>query len=178
MYAGDPEKALLTLAEEDIPDDRREQLACFGDSNTSDGKYGVLRRLDNGRYAINFILFDKETAEKAHSIYTEQIPNICKTVESFIEAHREEYLAFPYLNRKTDMNLILWQQVRTLSDAFSDSVTRILKEKYFSGIPKPDRPFSIFGYVNTEKKHTEADATALKLSMCADSKKSGSQTFM
>lgn len=27
MYAGDPEKALLTLAEEDIPDDRREQLA-------------------------------------------------------------------------------------------------------------------------------------------------------
>ena len=95
MYAGDPEKALLTLAEEDISDDRREQLAfiyrciafltrayrevmilflhrrlaCFGDSNTSDGKYGVLRRLDNGRYAINFILFDKETAEKAHSIY-------------------------------------------------------------------------------------------------------------
>ena len=113
----------------------------------------MLRRLDNGRYAINFILFDKETAEKAHSIYTEQIPNTCKTVESFIEAHREEYLAFPYLNRKTDMNLILWQQIRTLSDAFSDSVTRILKEKYFSGIPKPDRPFSIFGYVNTGKTY-------------------------
>lgn len=121
--------------------------------NGTNGKYGVLRRLDNDRYAINFILFDKETAEKAHSIYTEQIPNICKTVESFIEAHREEYLAFPYLNRKTEMNLILWQQIRTLSDAFSDSVTRILKEKYFSGIPKPDRPFSIFGYVNTGKTY-------------------------
>ena len=110
MYAGDPEKALLTLAEEDIPDDRREQLAF-----------------------INFILFDKETAKKAHSIYTEQIPNICKTVESFIEAHREEYLAFPYLNRKTDMNLILWQQVRTLSDAFSSLRPKTVSERKVAG---------------------------------------------
>ena len=115
------------------------------------GEYGFLRRLDNGKYAINFILLDKDIIEKANSFYTEQLPKICDIILTYIEAHKAEYLAFPYLNKKVDMNLILWQQVYNISWAFSENVERILKEKYFSNVAEVKRPFSVFGYVDNGK---------------------------
>jgi RNA polymerase sigma factor (sigma-70 family) len=112
----------------------------------ANGKYGLLRRLDNGRYAINIILLDKETAEKVHAIYTEGMPGVCDIIADYIQAHKEEYLSFPYLNRRVDLNLILWQQIRNLFDSFEKNVERILEKDSFAGIEKPDRPFSVFGY--------------------------------
>ena len=32
------------------------------------GTYGLLRRMENGKYAINFILMDQETIEKANTL--------------------------------------------------------------------------------------------------------------
>ena len=58
------------------------------------GKYGMLRRLDNGKYAINIVLLDKDTVEEAHKIYTEQLPKICDTIVNYIEAHKQEYLSY------------------------------------------------------------------------------------
>lgn len=117
------------------------------------GKYGMLRRLENGKYALNFILIDKETIEKAHGIYTEQLPRICDIISGYIQKHKEEYLSFPYLNRKVDMNLVLWQQVSVMAYAFSGNVERILKEKYFQKEQPVDRPFSIFGYEDNGKRY-------------------------
>lgn len=115
------------------------------------GKYGLLRRLDNGKYAINFILFDKNVVEKANALYTEHLPKICDIISDYINEHKEEYLAFPYLNKKVDMNLILWQQISVISRTFSDNVERFLGEKHFSHIEKISRPFSVFGYVDNGK---------------------------
>ncbi len=117
------------------------------------GEYGLLRRLDNGKYSINFILLDKDVTEKAHAIYTEQLSKICDIITNYIEEHKAEYLAFPYLNKKVDMNLILWQQIRILVDAFSNCVQRVLREKHFVGVEKVDRPFSIYGYVDNGKHY-------------------------
>ena len=110
------------------------------------GEYGLLRRLDNGKYAINFVLLDKDTFKKANALYTEHLPKICDTISNYIEEHKAEYLAFPYLNKKVDMNLILWQQVQHISDAFSHTVKRILEEKFFADVKKPNRPYSSFAY--------------------------------
>ena len=115
------------------------------------GEYGLLRRLENGKYAINFVLLDKDTFEKANALYTEHLPKICDTISNYIEEHKEEYLAFPYLNKKVDMNLILWQQVQHISDAFSHTVKRILEEKFFTDVKKPNRPYSSFAYVDNGK---------------------------
>ena len=115
------------------------------------GKYGFLRRLDNGKYAINFVLLDKDVFEKATALYNEQLPKICDTIANYIEGHKAEYLAFPYLNKKVDMNLILWQQVTKIADSFADSVKRILAGKFFNDVAKVDRPFSVFGYVDNGK---------------------------
>lgn len=117
------------------------------------GKYGLLRKLDNGKYAINFILLDREMIEKANSLYLEQLPNICSIIADFIEKNREEYLAFPYLNKKIDFNLILWQQIYVMSQIFAENVLKILQEKYFADAGKIDRPFSVFGYVDNGKHY-------------------------
>ncbi len=123
------------------------EILCKGEN----GKYGFLRRLDNGKYAINFILFDKDVIEKANALYNEHLPKICDIILNYVEEHKAEYLAFPYLNKKIDMNLIMWQQVSNISWAFSENVERILKEKYFSDVADVKRPFSVFGYVDNGK---------------------------
>lgn len=115
------------------------------------GEYGLLRRLDNGKYAINFVLLDKDVMERANALYTAQLPKICDIISSYIEKHKKEYLAFPYLNKTVDMNLILWQQIFVIADAFYENVKSVLEEKYFSGVAKADRPFSVFGYVDNGK---------------------------
>lgn len=117
------------------------------------GEYGLLRRTDNGKYAINFILLDKNVIEKAQDIYIGQLPKICNILSEYIENHREEYLSFPYLNKRVDFNLILWQQVSGLVHTFSESVERILSEKYFPNVGKLERPFSVFGYVDNGKHY-------------------------
>lgn len=118
------------------------------------GRYGLLRKNSNGTYSLNIVLFDRDTIEKAHQLYIDQIPNICKIIADHFEANKEQYLAFPYLNRKKDLNLIYWQQIFTISDAFSSNVERILKNTHFADHKQPDRPFTVFGYVyNGEKKY-------------------------
>lgn len=115
------------------------------------GKYGLLRKLGGGKYAINFILLDKDEIKKATATCTEHVPTICDIICKHIEKRKNDYLAFPYLNRKTDLNLILWQQVYKMADAFSDHVKRILAESYLADAKKPDRPFTVFGYVDNGK---------------------------
>ncbi|MBR6533975.1 MAG: sigma-70 family RNA polymerase sigma factor [Clostridia bacterium] len=123
------------------------EILCNGEN----GKYGLLRRSDNGKYALNFILLDKDVFEKANAIYTEQLPKICDTISSYIEDKRSEYLAFPYLNKKVDLNLILWQQISSIADSFAKCVKDSLQKDHFSNITATDRPFSVFGYVDNGK---------------------------
>jgi len=112
----------------------------------TNSKYGLLRRLENGRYAINFILFDRNMMEKAIAVYAKRLPTISSTIMNFIEAHKEEYLAFPYVNKKVDLNLILWQQIFPMATAFGNRVEEILAKEYFSDIPRVDRSFTVFGF--------------------------------
>ena len=117
------------------------------------GEYGLLRRLDNGKYAINIVLLDRDVFEKANEIYMERLPKICDTISSYIEEHKAEYLAYPYLNKKVDMNLILWQQITEISEAFARTVKRIMKEKYFADVTEVERPYSSFAYVDNGKRY-------------------------
>ena len=112
------------------------------------GKYGLLRRLDNGKYGINIILLDKAEVERVYDIYRSCIPAICRTTTEFIEEHKQEYLAFPYLNKKAELNLVLWQQLTILSQAFPRHVARLLQHKYFADVSPLTRPFSVYGYLD------------------------------
>ena len=56
-----------------------------------------------------------------------------------------------YLNKKVDMNLILWQQVSSIADTFSYCVRCALKKNHFAEVEETTRPFSVFGYVDNGK---------------------------
>lgn len=112
----------------------------------ADGKYGLLRRLDNGKYAVNFVLLDKEQINEAQAVYIDRIPKIGEVIVDFIEKKKDDYLAFPYLNKKKDLNLIIWQQIMAIAWAFEDNVKRILREKYFGEEKTPERPFTVYGH--------------------------------
>ncbi len=130
-----------------------EELEILVKGEWGNGKYGMLRRMDNGKYGINFILLDKKVIEEAHAIYIEQLPKIGQVLADYIETHKEEYLAFPYLNHKVDMNLILWQQIFTMSHALQGRVNRTLQENYFVHLPQLERPFSVYGYEDNGKSY-------------------------
>lgn len=116
----------------------------------ANGKYGLLRRLDDGSYIINFILLDKKAVEKAQYIYITQLLELCDAIEKFILDNKQRFLSFPYLNHKPDWNQILWQQISAMSRKFSQKVAQILEKKYFSGITPVERPFSVYGYEYNE----------------------------
>ena len=132
----------MTYVEEEL------QIQCHG----TNGRYGLLKKLDNGRYTTNFVLLDQQEIVTLQKLYTDRIPMICDTVAAYIEAHREEYLAFPYLNHKVDMNLILWAQISSIAYTFSGLVESIMKEKGFADVPPSDRPFSVFGFRRFDDK--------------------------
>lgn len=112
------------------------------------GKYGMIRKLENGKYALNFILLDQEQIETLWGIISGKLPLIQEGALRFVEAHKEEYLAFPYINRKVDLNLILWQQVKWLAASFQWKVDDILAKTHFGDTWTVDRPFSVFGYIH------------------------------
>lgn len=112
----------------------------------ANGKYGLLRRLDGGRFAVNFVLLNKKQINEAHTIYINRIPKISEIVVGFIEKKKDDYLAFPYLNKKKDLNLIIWQQIQAIAWAFERNVQRILREKYFGKEEIPKRPFTVYGH--------------------------------
>ena len=122
-------------------------------TNGVNDQYGLLRRLENGRYIINFILLEKETMEKGNAIYTQHLSAVSRIIDRFIEEHKEYYLAFHYLNKKVDLNLILWQQMLSMVYALYDNVLRILSEKYFAGIEQTHRKFNVFGFVDVGKHY-------------------------
>lgn len=116
------------------------------------GKYGLLRRTENGKYIINFVLFDREEMQKAHAIYKEIMPAVTEAILRFVQEHREEYLALPYINKRVDMNLILWQQVHPMALLFAKMVAKCMEEQ-FPNLTPVDRPFSIYGHVDYGKQY-------------------------
>ena len=117
------------------------------------GQYGLLRKLDHGKYAVNFILLDQKEIEEAQALYIEQIPKICRTLTEFIAEHKEEYLSFPYWNHREDWNLVLWQQISVMARIFSQKVEMILRERCLADVEKMDRPFTVYGYVDNGKEY-------------------------
>lgn len=145
-----PRTALEIARELDVPTlyvEQELEILARGDN----GEYGLLRRLDGGRYAINFILFDRDEIERAQAICIEQLPMLVDVIADFIEAHRADYLAFPYLNHRVDMNLILWQQLFQIAGVFENKVENIMREQEFADVTEVSRPFSVYGNVDNGK---------------------------
>ena len=115
-------------------------------ANGTNGSYGLLKKLPDGRYINNFVLLDTKEMEELWQVYVKRIPMICEKTIAYVEKNKEAYLNFPYLNKKVDLNLVLWQHVFTMAQIFSGLVGNRLEQEYFKNVESVKRPFSCFGY--------------------------------
>ncbi len=114
------------------------------------GKYGMLREEKGGKYTINFILLDKDQIRKLWEIVLSHRDRVVDTIVTYIEAHNADLLAIPFMNKKVDLNLVLWQRVVGMANRLGLMVTRILDKEFFSDVPTVEQPFLIGGYQNVE----------------------------
>lgn len=113
------------------------EIQCHGEN----GKYGMLRRLDNGKYAVNIHLVDYEEYDQANKIYEKHLPEFCDVIKNALRQNEDKILSFPYLSDQSDLRFIMWSLVsRTVWD-FEERINQILAEKYFSDVTPATRDF-------------------------------------
>ncbi len=110
------------------------------------GHYGPLRKTENGRYAVNIALFDEAQIKSLWDVCQSKLPELRAGLLKFVDAHREEYLAVPFRNRKTDLPLILWEEVKRLSAHIDWKVADRLSKRFFPDVTCPDRPYTTFAF--------------------------------
>ncbi len=106
------------------------------------GKYGMLRKLPNGKYTTNVLLVDYKEYDEANKICEKHLYEIISELKASLEKYKEEILAFPYLSAQKDIRFILWSLISRTFWIFEDEVGEII-EKYFEGTEPAERPFSV-----------------------------------
>ena len=106
------------------------EIQCHGEN----GKYGMLRKLENGKYAVNIHLVDYDEFDQANKIYEKHLPEFCEVIKSTLKKNGEKILSFPYLSEQKDLRFIMWALIsRTVWD-FEGRINKVIAEKYFSDI--------------------------------------------
>lgn len=113
-------------------------IQCRGEN----GEYGMLRRLDNGRYAINALVVDYDEYDLANKIYEKHLPEFCENLKIALDKNRDKILSFPYLSPQNDLRFILWSMLsRTIWD-FEEKINDMIAEKYFSDVTPAKREYT------------------------------------
>lgn len=124
------------------------EIQCRGEN----GHYGLLRKLDNGKYAINIILVDYEEYDQVNQIYEKHLPEFCEVIKAALQKNEEKILSFPYLNEQKDLRFILWSLLSRTVWSFGGWVKEILAEKYFADVEPVTRDFSCVAVAYTDEQ--------------------------
>lgn len=120
------------------------EIQCSGEN----GRYGLLRRLDNGRYITNIIIFDPLTRANAATVYKNHLDPLCTALAQSLASHRAALLDFPYLAGERSVSFILWALISRVVWNLEGEVNRILSADYFSDIPPVKRDFSTIAFAH------------------------------
>lgn len=123
------------------------EIQCRGEN----GKYGMLRRLDNGKYVVNIHLVDYEEYDQANKLYEKHLPEFCKAIKSALQQNRDRILSFPYLTGQSDLQFIMWSLIAKIVWNFEERINQILAEKYFSDITLVNREFTCIAVAYTDE---------------------------
>lgn len=113
------------------------EIQCHGQNGT----YGLLRRLDNGRYITNILLVDYEEYNEANKIYQRYIPEYCALLKANLDKQKEEILSFPFLSPQRDIRFILWSMIIKTISNLEWSINTQIAQKHFSDITPLKREF-------------------------------------
>lgn len=130
------------------------EIQCRGEN----GEYGMLRKLDNGKYTVNIHLADYDEYDKANKIYEKHLPEFCEVIKNALEQNKEKILSFPYLSEQKDPYFIMWSTINRIVWDFSKRINKVLAEKYFSDIALVKRPFYCSAIAYTDDRNPEFDS--------------------
>ena len=74
------------------------EIQCRGEN----GSYGLLRRLDNGKYIANIHIVDAEEYERANGVYEKHLDEVFACLKQAVLQNTEAMLSFPFLSRQDD----------------------------------------------------------------------------
>ena len=129
------------------------EIQCRGEN----GEYGMLRRLDHGKYAVNIHLVDYDEYDQANKIYEKHLPEFCEVIKNTLKRNGETILSFPYLSEQKDLRFIMWSLISRIVWDFEERINQVLAEKYFSDIVPVHRTFSCVAVAYTEEQYPEFD---------------------
>lgn len=109
------------------------------------GQYGLLRKLDNGKYITNFILLDLEEFSKTTGTFLQQADTITDRIKVYLEVNKDKILGFPFLNQQNNLNFISWSLISAMIWSYEKNVLQIVKEKFMTDVETLKRDFSTFG---------------------------------
>ncbi len=114
------------------------EIQVYGEN----GKYGMLRKLDNGKYITNILLVDYSEYDEANKIYEKHLDEYIPILKANFEKHKQDILLFPYLSKQSDATFILWGLIsRTIWD-FEKRVKEVIGKNYFSDVEPVKREFT------------------------------------
>ena len=129
------------------------EIQCLGEN----GNYGMLRKLDNGKYAINIHLVDYTEYDQANQIYEKHLPAFCNIIKNTLKQQEEKILSFPYLSKQKDSHFILWSLISRTIWAFEEKINQVLAEKYFSDVIPVQKDFSCVAIAYTDEQQPVFD---------------------
>ncbi len=107
------------------------------------GEYGMLKRLNNGKYITNVHIVDYKEFDEVNQIFERHLPKICEALKESLVEHEAAILDFPYLSRQDNVHFILWSLISRIVWNMEREVIELVKKKYFADVVPSKRPFSV-----------------------------------
>ncbi len=123
-------------------------IQCRGEN----GRYGMLRKLENGKYAVNIHLVDYDEYDQANKIYEKHISECCQVIKNVLRRNEKKILSFPYLSSQTDLRFIMWTLNLSISWNMGARINEVIAEKYFADVTPVERDFSSVAVAYTDEQ--------------------------
>lgn len=129
------------------------EIQCRGEN----GKYGMLRRLDNGKYIVNIQLVDYDEYNQANKIFEKHLAAFCNVLKDTLKRNEKKILSFPYLSAQKDVRFIMWSLISRIVWDLEERVNNVLAEKYFADATPINRDFSCVAVAYTDGQEPSFD---------------------
>lgn len=129
------------------------EIQCRGENGT----YGMLRRLDNGKYIVNIHLVDYDEYDQANKIFEKHLAAFCNVLKDTLKWNEKKLLSFPYLSAQKDVRFIMWSLISGIVWDLEERVNNVLAEKYFADATPVNRDFSCVAVAYTDGQEPSFD---------------------
>lgn len=128
-------------------------IQCRGQN----GRYGLLQKLDHGKYISNFMMIDAADYNAIYKKYAVQITDLVEEMASYLHENKADIINIRYLNNKIDVKSISWLLIHSMFWQYEEQVSRILREQYFTNIEPVKREFNVFGFAVKKGEQLDLD---------------------